>query len=257
MGVGRVPKRIRQVVIGVNAADAQIKLGLLSQAELNCNTALKLANRIHAQHMAAQIHNTLGIAYFYQGRYDDALASYREAQRIHQALGSAYEEGDVLINISLVHSAVGTHSLAIEAAQQALERAEAIQSQRLKAEALIAQAEALLIVNQIQEVITAATAALELADQLGSSYDQALALRLLGQASARSHLPFDTYFEQSITLLNTIKHSFGLARTWAEYGRALVESGNNRDGTAYVLQAQQAFTTIGAQGELARITQAH
>jgi tetratricopeptide (TPR) repeat protein len=205
--------------------------------------------------MAAQIHNTLGIAYFYQGRYDAALVAYREAQHIHQTLGSAYEEGDVLINISLVYSAVGMHQLASETAQQALERAESIQSQRLKAEALIAQAEALLLVNQPADVIQAATAALELAAQLGSSYDQAIALRLLGQASARNQIPFAAYFEQSITLLNTIKHSFGLARTWAEYGRALIESGNNRDGSAYVMQAHEAFTAIGALGELARITQ--
>jgi adenylate cyclase len=239
--------------VRVNAADALLKLGRLREAEQHGMSALQLASQLNAQHMTAQIHNTLGIVWFYQGRYDAALESYLEAQHIHRSLGSVYEEGDALINISLVHNALGAYQPAYQAAQQALERAEAIQSQRLKAEALIAHGEAARLVGNWAEATHAAAAALTLAEQLGSSYDQAIALRLLGQSAAHTQQPFAEAFEQSITLLNTIKHSIGLAQTWAAYGHALRNSGNKVPGDTYLEQAQIAFSTLGAHGELARL----
>lgn len=241
------------IIVHTNAADALISLGRYSEAEARCRESLEIAKRLNTQHTTAQIYNTLGIIFFHQGKYGEALAAYNEAQQLNQALGSTYEESSALINIALTLGALGRLTEADQAAQQGVERADALQSQRLKAEALNVLAEIALGRGDDAAAAEAAGAAHELAIQIGSKHDEGVARRLLGRAAAIQGQPFEALFEESITLLETIKHRFELARTWAEYGLALIAARNQSKGHTYLKQAREAFIAVGADGELQRI----
>jgi tetratricopeptide (TPR) repeat protein len=245
------------IFVNTNAADALISLGRYPEAEQRCQEALDLSRRMNAQHTTAQAYNTLGIVHSHQGRYNEALVAYAEAQELNRVLGSVFEEANAIFNTARVYNALGRYDEAASAAGMVIERAATIQSQRLKAEGLIAQAEAAIGVGDYAKAANAATEAHELAMTIGSKHDGGIAHRLLGQIAAVQGHPFITYFEESIELLNTINYRFELARTWAEYGQALILTGNHSDGRSYLQQAREAFQTIGAHGELARIALTH
>jgi tetratricopeptide (TPR) repeat protein len=249
----KLPLLYVQVVVGVNAADALISLSRYAEAEQRCQAALVLAEQIDAKHMAAQIHHTLGIAFYQQGRYDAALSAFGEALRIQRELGNSYEEANTAIHQALVLSAIERFPEAHEAAQHALARAEELQSQRLKPEALIALAEALLGLAQYEQAEHHARTAADLAEQIGSQHDSGVALRLFGRASMLRGGEFQISFERSEQLLSTINHRFELARTWADYGQALHNSGNLSLGDTYLQRARKTFEAIGAYGELRRL----
>ncbi|MDZ4717982.1 MAG: adenylate/guanylate cyclase domain-containing protein [Roseiflexaceae bacterium] len=249
----KLPLPYVQMIVGTNAADALISLGRYPEAEQRCREALDLSKQMNAQHTTAQVYNTLGIVYSHQGRYAEALVAYAEAQQLNCALGSVFEEANTIFNTARVYTALGRYAEAASAALQVIERAATIQSQRLKAEGLIAQAEAAIGISDFATAANAAIEAHELAMTIGSKHDSGIAYRLLGQIAVVQRQPFIMHFEESIALLNTINYRFELARTWAEYGQALITSGNHSAGRSYLQQAREAFHTIGAHGELNRL----
>src|SRR5262249_36835943 len=127
-----------------NAAYALMSLGDYAGAEARCMEVLSIAREIHAQHSIAQSHDMLGLIQYYKGEYEQSLLQYDQALQIHRTLGSLHQEGSTLANIAMVLNAQHRYAEALDMAQHALESADKIQAQRLKAEALNAAAEAML-----------------------------------------------------------------------------------------------------------------
>ncbi|HJZ46169.1 MAG TPA: tetratricopeptide repeat protein, partial [Roseiflexaceae bacterium] len=241
------------VFAALNTAYALISLGSYAEAETRCTLTLALAQEMKDRQNIAQIHNTLGFVYYHQGSYPQSLAAYREALEINQSLGSAHQEANTLMNMALALSASGQYGEAATAARQALERAEALHAQRLKAEALNALAEATLGANDDETAMAAASEAATLSHDIGSTYDEGIARRLLGRLAARRGEPYDVQFEQSMALFEVSKNRFELARTWAAYGTILRADRNEIAGLTYLKQAHDTFLAIGANGELQRL----
>jgi tetratricopeptide (TPR) repeat protein len=249
----KINLRYMLVFAAGNAAYALISLGAYADAEARCLEALAISREINAQDYIAQTHNTLGIVYYHQGEYARAHAAYQQALELNRAIGSAYQEANALMHIALALSAQERFAEARAAAGQALERAEALHAQRLKVEALNALAEAALGNDEVAAATAYTEEATALSDEIGSKYDGGVARRLRGQSAAARGTPFAADFVASVALFEAIKDRFELARTWAAYGKALVEHGDKIAARAYLKQAQDTFVTIGANGELQRL----
>jgi class 3 adenylate cyclase/tetratricopeptide (TPR) repeat protein len=249
----KINLRYTLVFAALNTASALISLGAYIDAEARCDEALVLSQEISDRHTIAQIHNTLGVIFYHEGEYERALTAYDEASRLHRSLGSVHQEGSTLANLGIALNAQGRFAEASLVARQALEHAEALQAQRLKAETLNALAEAAFGLGDIEGAAAYAGEAAILSQEIGSKHDEGIARRLLGQAAAARGELFAAEFEASIVLFEAIKDRFELARTWTAYGIALTEHGDKIVAQAYLKQAQHTFVTIGANGELRRL----
>jgi hypothetical protein len=180
---------------------------------------------------------------------------YRQELQVHQALGSVPQEGSTLANMAAVLNMQRDFEPARELAQRALATAVALNAKRLHLEAINLLAEAALGVGDLPAGERYAAEAVTLSDSIGSKHDAGIAHRLLGQALAARGVPFAEQFERSTALFDTTLDRFELGRTWAAYADALLQTGNQSDGTAYLKRAKDTFISIGADGELQRLSQ--
>jgi adenylate cyclase len=249
----KINLRFALVFAALNTAYALSTMGMYTEAEARCAEALTLSREMNAQQNIAQIHNTLGYIFYHKGDYERALAAYDEALQINHSLGSTHQEANNLMNKALTLNAMNSFDLATDAAREALVHAEALQGQLLKVEALNALAEAALGGGDLVMASEYAEEASTLGDTIGSKRDVGVSRRLLGQLAAANGERFADDFEKSVALFEAIKDRFELARTWAAYGIALVSTGNETGGQAYLKQAWNAFVAIGAHGEVQRL----
>lgn len=245
---------LRQMMIFAigNEAYALISSGRYRAAEQRCLRALELSEVLRSQQTLAQSHNTLAIAYYHQGAYEQAAHHYQQALAINRSLGSAHEEATVLANLGLLRNTQGNYAEAFTLGEQVLHRAEQLNAGRLKAEALIVMAEALMH-SEPQRAHALGSQAADLSTAIGSKLDAGIAHRLVAIIAAAAGEPYTYDFEESIALFEAIKEQFELARTWAAYGFALQHDGNPERGLAYLKQAQATFTSIEAVGELRKL----
>jgi class 3 adenylate cyclase/tetratricopeptide (TPR) repeat protein len=236
-----------------NAAYALMSQGDYAGAEARCIEVLSIAREMNAQHSIAQSHDMLALIQYYKGEYEQSLLQYNQALQIHRVSGSLHQEGSTLANIAMVLNAQGRFAEAFEASEQALEHADKVQAQRLKAEALNAAAEAMLGQHKLGMVEQYAREALAISEAIGSKHDGGIARRLLGWVAVERTQPFADDFDASIALFEAMQDRFELARTWAAYGIALQRSGNQNAARAYLNQAKDTFISIGANGELQRL----
>jgi class 3 adenylate cyclase/predicted ATPase len=94
--------------------------------------------------------------------------------------------------------------------------------------------------------------AAEIAGRLGSKLDQGVALRLRGEVAAALDTPFAQHFEAALLLAEQASSAFEQARAAARYGVAL-EARNLPGAAAYLMRARDTFRQIGADGELRRL----
>jgi tetratricopeptide (TPR) repeat protein len=238
-----------------NSAFALINLAQYAQAQTQCEAVLAIAQEMNAQLHVAQSHDMLGLIAYYQGDLERAFGSFEEALRLNRALGSMYPEGSNLIHIALALNAQGNYTAAADLAAQVLNRAEELSAPELKAESLNVLAEAALGCGDRSRALGYAIDAAELVESLNSRREAGITQRLFGQIAAASNQAFDASFERSIALLKAIDDQFELGRTFFSYGRSLLEHGNQDAADTYLKRARDTFMSIGANGELQRLSQ--
>ncbi len=253
----------------LNLAYAYYCIGMYDQAEANCRTAIKLCQDMRDKAGLAHIYDLFGMIAFNRGNYERALhSSYEKALALHQELGSSYQEGNTLTHMANAYNALSQPAHARVLADRAGEIAGRVQGPQLQVEVLHALAEADLLsaaapdeadrtgltpAELLARSAEHARQASALAADIGSKLDQGVALRLLGQAAARQSLPYVEHFQASLAIFAEIKNRFECARTQARYAEALAGT-NFSAAAAYLNQARETFIEIGAQGELARLS---
>lgn len=249
----RINLRDAMLHFRANAASALLSLGMYAAAEERCQEALAVAHDLQAQHQMAQIQNTLGVISFRRGDYDQAISACSAALESNRLVGDTHHEANSLIHLSAALTAAGNHEQALEAAQQSLQHAEALQSDMLLVEALIALAQAQIDYRMPSKAKQHALRAITIATHIGSNEDQAVALRLYGITLAANGEPFHSQFEESIALLLEANERFELGRTWAAFGMVLLQ--HDRDQAVKLLkEAETTFIALEAQGELQRLS---
>jgi class 3 adenylate cyclase/tetratricopeptide (TPR) repeat protein len=249
----KINLRYMVVFAALNMAWSLISLGSYTPAEERARESLGLSTEMNDRRNIAQSYDILGLVAYHRGDYLAALDFYAQELQLHRELGSAPQEGTVLANRALVLNALDRFDEAAAQAGEALTRAEVLGAQRLKAEALNALAEAAIGRGDTEQATACGREAASISRSIGSKYDAGIAHRLIGRAVAASGGPFAFDFGESIGLFEAIKDRFELARTHAAYGAALIDSGDQIEGRAYLKQAQATFMAIGANGELQRL----
>ena len=129
---------------GLNKAYAFIHLSHYQNAIERCKNVLKIASGVKDLANAAQSYTTLGIAYFHTGDYHEALKMYTDALELNYQLESSYQIANVQMNKAAVLNALYQYGEAQILGQEALDKAELLQAQRLRIESLNVLAEAQL-----------------------------------------------------------------------------------------------------------------
>ncbi len=247
----------------LNAAYAHYRLASFAAAEAACYDALTLCEEMGDRLGVAQVDDLLGIIAFARGEYEQALRYYQQALTIYTEQQNNYQRGNTLALAAQAYTASGDPLTAKNCAAEARQIGEQIQVPQLQVEALCALAEALLaqaqqsLSNDDREQLLASAAdyaslAASLAEQIGSRYDHAVALRLSGEIAAERHEPFAASFERALNMFAAINCRFERACTAARFGKAL-QACNLPEAATYLYEARQELTAIGASGELRRL----
>jgi predicted ATPase/class 3 adenylate cyclase len=247
----------------LNEAYAYYRLARYDAAEAACRDALMLCEEMGDQLGVAQANDTLGIIAYARGEYRRALDVYQQALAIYTRQQSKYQYGNTLALAALAATANGDPKTAFAYAEEACQIGEQIQVPQLTVEALWAAAEALLVQSKqlndplsqaslLEQAGSYAFRSATLAGQIGSRFDEAMALRLIGEIASERDEPFEDYFTKAITIFRDINCRFEHACTIARFGLAL-QRRNFSEADTYIEQARQELASIGAHGELRRL----
>ncbi len=118
------------------AAAGAFGLGRLPEAEEEFHQALQLARELRDDLMVARCSNNLGNVALYLARHDEAHGFYRVARAGFERLGFDHGVAETWINTAITWRDMGRHEAALQAADDALEFAEAARAPRLIGEAL-------------------------------------------------------------------------------------------------------------------------
>ncbi|WP_299757810.1 adenylate/guanylate cyclase domain-containing protein [uncultured Chloroflexus sp.] len=249
----------------LNVAYAHYRLANYDAAEAACHDALALCEEMGDQLGMAQADDTLGIIAYARGDYQRALQVYQQALPIYAKQDNQYQYGNTLAMAALAAIANGDPATGLTYANQAYHIGNQIQVPQLTVEALCATAEALLAQacqagqsdereQLLQTAADYAARAAALAEQIGSRFDHAVALRLSGEIAAERNEPFSDYFTRAMDIFATINCRFEHACAAARFGNAL-QRRNLPAAHPYLELARNELTTIGANGELRRLAE--
>ena len=107
---------LRQELVGV-----EIALGNYADAETMCRAQREQAVKLSNDRLLATVDTDLGIATFYQERFDDALGFFEESMRLYSALGQQTRVTGAMVNLGNVMSAKGNLPKAIDYWDNALQ----------------------------------------------------------------------------------------------------------------------------------------
>ena len=143
--------------------------------------------------------NNIGLAFYYEERFDDALASYKRALEIQERLGERPRQAQVLQNIALVQYEIGRFSEARANYERVLQIIDPSESAKLYADVL----------NN-----------LALAEQKSGLPDAAL-----------------RHYSQALAMLTTLQSTREQARSLHGLGATYYDIGNRAEAVSYFTQA--------------------
>ncbi|NJM05674.1 tetratricopeptide repeat protein, partial [Candidatus Gracilibacteria bacterium] len=247
----------------LNAAYSYYQLDKYTEATIECNSALALCEEMGDSLGLAQVYDTLGQIAGNRGDYKDSLQYFEKALLIYREQENHYQVGNSLANVALIYNAAEKPQLAKDFALEALTIAQQIDLPKLRLEALIALGETQLLLsvdlpkNEQMELLKISlqyiSEACQLAEDLGCVLEHGMALRIRGETSVQLDEIEHNSFQQSIAILESIQSPYELGRTLARYGKVLYQR-NLPQANTYLQRAHEIFRTIGAQGELRRMT---
>jgi tetratricopeptide (TPR) repeat protein len=118
-------------LIGIEIAE-----GKFEQAVTRCGKLKSAASQLGDNQLLASVHTDLGIANFYLGQLDQALASFREAHRLYTVSGNLAKTVDASINSGNVLSAKGDYRGALVEGIQALDESRKLGNSNQQAQIL-------------------------------------------------------------------------------------------------------------------------
>ncbi|HXV85643.1 MAG TPA: tetratricopeptide repeat protein [Gemmatimonadales bacterium] len=230
------------------AAAGAFALGRLREAENGFARALELAERMDDLLMMARCANNLGNVAFYLGRHDAALAQYRLARARFHKINARHGETEALINMGLVFQDQGRAEDAREAADAALDLAEAIQSRRLVAQALAMRGDAVAAGGDAAVGRVLVDRALLLARAEQDQLAEIEALRLLGNidrergrlATARTHA------EEALAVARQVGHPWAVATVLRDLAQTYRRSRKADRARDALREASRLLAAMGA-----------
>lgn len=221
----------------------------------NYQLALQQADRLGSLDM--RLRSILGIGNTQHKLGDDTAArrSLSDCQELAHAAQSAYVELCAGISLAGVLASVGESAAALPLLADMQRLAEQTGLREPVPELLYVRALAQLANDgERPEALASAEAALALARELQAVGYVGVSQRVLGQVQWADGQPEAAIasFEQSLAVLAG-HDPYEAARTQAEWGRALVASGQTEPGRRLLAEARATFERLGARRELAAL----
>jgi len=183
-GRQNVPMRDRAEVLGARGT-LLIRVGRVEEAIDAHADAIAVFRQVGARRLEARAKNSLAFAMFVLGRFEDAIALGFEAIRIDLSIGGRFQIARTLTNIGRAFARLGDHGRARSYLSRAREAHQRYGDQDGRAETLLATAEVLLEVAEIESATELVGDAGALTAVTGSAYD-AVHEKILRALLARS-----------------------------------------------------------------------
>ncbi len=211
-------------------------------------TALAAAESLTDEHGVAAMHRSLANLYNTLGNYEQALTHQEQSLALHDRLGMAEEVAATLNNMSLAHLSLGRAAQAEEAAQRALDIAQAIHSPRLEATASGMLGFIHWTRGDIEGATEFLTTSLATASRLGLHHISSYALRNLGlvHQTTGELAAAQSYFRRALDVSESIDSSYD--RSISLYGLALIDHDKGDHASAYD-SAQRALSAFQECGD--------
>jgi CHAT domain-containing protein len=127
------------VAVGTHSATAdspQAARQMLENGRGMLSAVAQFHARRHEYHDEALALNNIGMAYYLEGRYDEAIRAYQQSLPIYERIGERARQAQVLQNLALVEYELGRLSAAVPRFQRVLELINRDESPKLYAQVL-------------------------------------------------------------------------------------------------------------------------
>ncbi|MBV7338003.1 tetratricopeptide repeat protein [Chloroflexi bacterium TSY] len=237
-------------ILGINLEIA----GDWPAAAIHYQQALALAEQTGNLPQSARVENSLGLLGMKRGDDEEALTLLTHALELNRKLGIERELPYVLGSLAQVQIQRQEWVAATKTLAEAEEIAANLKTRYPLVEVNYLQAQVALAQDQLPEAYTLAEAAIQLADELESIEEAAIAQRVRGMILVADKQPEAalTEFAKSFTRLAD-RDPYEAARTQLAWGQTLMTIGNMDEGYSLLQEAQQTFERLGAQRELTQL----
>jgi tetratricopeptide (TPR) repeat protein len=230
------------------AAAGAFGLGALAEADEGFHQALQLAREMRDDLMVARCSNNLGNVALYLARHEAAHGFYRVARAGFERLGFEHGVAETWINSAITWRDMGRHDHALQAADDALEYAEAAEAPRLIGEALANRGAALAALGEVALGRFLVVRGLTLVRAEGDRFAEPDLLRILGTMARADgdHEAALRLGREALGLALQLAHPWTIAeaqRDLARTYRALEREPEAQDGFA---AAAAAFRSLGS-----------
>ncbi|HEU4531941.1 MAG TPA: tetratricopeptide repeat protein, partial [Steroidobacteraceae bacterium] len=196
--------------------------------------------------------NNVGLAYYYEGLYDQAIEAYGSALRLQRGLGETTREAQILQNIALVESEIGRFSSAITRYEQVLGLLDRDEAARLYADVLNNSAMTRAATGDLDTALRQYGEAEEIYEQRQITRELARTLHGIGFVYYRlgdQQLALE-YFERALALRSAALDARGRTASLRATASVLRELGRVEEGLAL---HREALELAGAPSMRARI----
>ncbi len=157
-----------------------VDLDMIDPALRCCEKLLEIAEATNDQTWKLTALNNIGVIYYEQGAYPEALQRFTKVLAISEQLGDLHEKANVLNNIGLVYNAQGAYPESLQRFKEVLEIAEQLGDPDGKAMVLNNIAEVYRIQGAYPEALERYQTALAIDEQLGDLRGKAARLNNIG-----------------------------------------------------------------------------
>jgi serine/threonine protein kinase/tetratricopeptide (TPR) repeat protein len=234
--------QLRQELVGIDIAT-----GDYAGAEKECLLQQERAASLHDDRLRATISTDLGIALFFQNRFDESAEYFRDALQFYQTTNDRGRIADSLLNIGNAMGAKGDHRSAIESWNRALEISKQYGTLNQQAQILNSLGIAHYDLRQFQKAKTLYLDAQEKLERIDSKPGIAYALTNLGEVCFAEG-EFETALEnwlRAYDLYAAMDDAQGLTETLLQLALLQSTLGNTSQGRE---RADQAYSVITERG---------
>ena len=234
--------QLRQELVGVDIA-----VGRFVEAERQCRLQLESTSRRSYERLHAAISTDLGIALFFQNRFDESASCFNDALDFYKKVADHRHIADAMLNIGNSMSAKGDHGSAIVNWRNALEMSRQYGTLNQQAQILNSLGIAHYKLRQFREAKELYNESLQISERIDSKPGVAYALTNLGEvchAEGEYENALETW-SRGYDLYVTMDDARGLTETLLQLARLQTTLGDTLQGRESAERARRVITERG------------
>jgi class 3 adenylate cyclase/Tfp pilus assembly protein PilF len=217
-----------------------------------CEKALKLSKLLGYNHGIANAQKLIGLEYYYQGKYADALIHWQDAEAAYQNASDTIGIANILSNMGAIYHNQSEYSKALDLYLKSLALAEKIRD-TLRIGTVLQNIGAIHVEKGDNDLaMEAYQKAIQLFNGIGYTEGMGIAQLNIGElySSQQKYRQAIIHLEEAMTNLKGTPHYSNLLRT---IGTALLYASKFNDAMMYLDSAYHVADKSGDQFELTRV----